>query len=158
MKWIKWSLSENALIVNQILLTTGNSFNPLKPNIKIKILICCPYLFSRSSGKNLLKYQLDSSSVIRSSILMTTVFYKEVILQGEIWHWSLLGLKGLRNAQRSVWRICMWILVLKGLKQAIEAHTAAAYLCLRRTIPSPTSPHPTLDGILVHHSIAPNGM
>ena len=29
------------------------------------------------------------------SILMTTVFYKAVILQGEIWHWSLLGLKGL---------------------------------------------------------------
>ena len=26
---------------------------------------------------------------------MTTVFYKAVILQGEIWHWSLLGLKGL---------------------------------------------------------------
>ena len=52
----------------------------------------------------------------------------------------------------------MWILVLKGLKQAIEAHTATAYLGLRRTIPSPTSPHPTLDGILVHHSIAPNGM
>ena len=79
------------------------------------------FVFNRSSGKNLLKYQLDSSSVIRSSILMTTVFYKEVILQGEIWHWSLLGLKGLRNAQRSFWRICMWILVLKGLKQAIEA-------------------------------------
>ena len=30
-----------------------------------------------------------------SLILMTTVFYKAVILQGEIWHWSLLGLKGL---------------------------------------------------------------
>ena len=52
----------------------------------------------------------------------------------------------------------MWILMLKWLKQAIEAHTARAYLGLRRTIPSPTSPHPTLDGILVHHSIAPNGM
>ena len=26
---------------------------------------------------------------------MTTVFYKAVILQGEIWRWSLLGLKGL---------------------------------------------------------------
>ena len=36
----------------------------------------------------------------------------------------------------------MRILVLKGLKQAIEAHTATAYLCLRRTIPSPTSPPP----------------
>ena len=70
--------------------------------------------------------------MIRSSILMNTVFYKELILQREIWPWSLLGLtcKGLRNALRSVWRICMRILVLKGLKQAIEAHTARAYLGL----------------------------
>ena len=28
-------------------------------------------------------------------ILMTTLFYKALILQGEIWCWSLLGLKGL---------------------------------------------------------------
>ena len=46
MKLIKWSLSENALIINQTLLTTSNSFNLLNPNIKIQILICCPYLFS----------------------------------------------------------------------------------------------------------------
>ena len=32
-----------------------------------------------------------------SLILMTTLFYKAVILQGEIWCWSLLGLKGLSN-------------------------------------------------------------
>ena len=30
-----------------------------------------------------------------SVILMTTLFYKALILQGEIWCWSLLGLKGL---------------------------------------------------------------
>ena len=30
-----------------------------------------------------------------SPILMTTVFYKAVILQGEIWCWSVLGRKGL---------------------------------------------------------------
>ena len=30
-----------------------------------------------------------------SVILMTTVLYKALILQGEIWCWSLLGLKGL---------------------------------------------------------------
>ena len=30
-----------------------------------------------------------------SLILMTTLFYKAVILQGEIWRWSFLGLKGL---------------------------------------------------------------
>jgi len=30
------------------------------------------------------------------SILMTTLFYKALILQGESWYWSLLGLKGLK--------------------------------------------------------------
>ena len=30
-----------------------------------------------------------------SVILMTTLFYKALILQGEIWCWSLLGLRGL---------------------------------------------------------------
>ena len=33
-----------------------------------------------------------------SLILMTTLFYKALILQGEIWRWSLLGPKGLRMA------------------------------------------------------------
>ena len=38
-----------------------------------------------------------------SVILVTmTLFYKELILQGEIWCWSLLGLKGLRS-QVMVW-------------------------------------------------------
>ena len=32
-----------------------------------------------------------------SVILMTTLFYKAFILQGEIWCWSLLGLKGLSD-------------------------------------------------------------
>ena len=31
-----------------------------------------------------MKYQLDSSNVIMSLTLMTTLFYKAVILQGEI--------------------------------------------------------------------------
>ena len=53
------------------------------------------YVFNKSSKENLLKYQLDSSCVTMSSIIMTTVFYRAVILQGEIWHWSLLGLKAL---------------------------------------------------------------
>ena len=42
------------------------------------------YIFNRSSGENLLKYQLDSCSVVMSLILMTTLFYEAVILQGEI--------------------------------------------------------------------------
>ena len=37
------------------------------------------YVFNWSCGRNLLKYQLDSSCVIMSSILVTTVFYKAVI-------------------------------------------------------------------------------
>ena len=32
---------------------------------------------------------------------MTTLFYKALILQGEIWCWSLLGLKGLNIADQS---------------------------------------------------------
>ena len=54
--------------------------NPLNPKIKIQILICCPYTFSiEVVGRILLKYQLDSSCVIMSLILMTTLFYKTVI-------------------------------------------------------------------------------
>ena len=30
-----------------------------------------------------------------SVILMTTLFYKALILQGEMWYWSRLGLRGL---------------------------------------------------------------
>ena len=63
----------------------SNFLNPLNPNIKIQILICYPYTFSiEVSKENLLKYQLDSSCVIMSLILMTTLFYKAVILHGEI--------------------------------------------------------------------------
>ena len=54
----------------------------------------------------------------------------------------------------------MWILVLKGLKQAIEPYTATAYLGLSTVnceeLFQPKFPHPSLDGILVHHSIASN--
>ena len=46
-----------------------------------------------------MKYQANSSCVIMFAILMTTLFYKALILQGEIWSWSLLGLKGLSPKQ-----------------------------------------------------------
>ena len=36
-----------------------------------------------------------------SVILMTTLFYKALLLQGEIWFWSLLGLKGLKHINDS---------------------------------------------------------
>ena len=57
---------------------------PLNSNIKIQVSFVIPIIFNRSSGENLLKYQLDSSCVIMSSIPMTTVFCHAVILQGEI--------------------------------------------------------------------------
>ena len=44
----------------------------------------------------MIKYQANSSFVTMFVILMTALFYKALILQGEIWRWSLLGLKGLR--------------------------------------------------------------
>ena len=53
------------------------------------------FISYRSSGEKLIRYQANSSCVIMSVILMTTLFYKTLILQGEIWCWSLLGLKGL---------------------------------------------------------------
>ena len=43
----------------------------------------------------MIKYQVNSSCVIMSVISMTTLF--ALILQGEIWCWSVLGLKGLKN-------------------------------------------------------------
>ena len=52
-----------------------------------------PFISYRSSGEKLIKYQANSSYVIMSVILMTTLFYKALILQGEIWCWSLLGVK-----------------------------------------------------------------
>ena len=53
------------------------------------------FISYKSSGEKLIKYQADSSCVIMSVILMTTLFYKVLTVQREIWCWSLLGLKGL---------------------------------------------------------------
>ena len=53
------------------------------------------FISYRSSGEKLIKYRANSSCVIMSVILMTTLLYKALILHGEIWCSSLLGLKGL---------------------------------------------------------------
>ena len=45
-----------------------------------------------------------------SLILMITLFYKTVILQGEIWRWSLLGLKGLIVLIQYL--LSLWILTI----------------------------------------------
>lgn len=71
---------------------------PLNP-WEFKVPFVIPIIFNRSSWEKLLKYQSDSSCVIISSILMTSVFYYAVILQGELWRWSLLGIKGLYSKE-----------------------------------------------------------
>ena len=68
-------------------------FNPLNPKIKLLPL----FISYRSSGQKLVKYQANSSCVIMSVILMTTLFYYSLTLQGEICCWLLLRLKGLTN-------------------------------------------------------------
>lgn len=45
----------------------------------------------------LFKYQLTSSCVIISLILMTTLLYETLVQQGEIQYWTILGYKGLIN-------------------------------------------------------------
>ena len=78
------------------------------------------FISCRSSGEKLIKCQAICSCVIMSLILMTTLFYKALILQGEIWCWSLLRLKGLmitflkhRKTVRTIemysWRGYIWI-------------------------------------------------
>ena len=68
--------------------------NPLNLRWKSKFsfVTLTHFLYWRSREK-LLKYQdqPNSSCVILSLILGTTLFYKALILQGEIWCWSLLG-------------------------------------------------------------------
>ena len=55
------------------------------------------FISYRSSGENLIKYQENSPCVIKCLILMTTLFYKGLILQGQNWCWSHWKLKGLRQ-------------------------------------------------------------
>jgi len=70
------------------------------------------FISNRSSREKLIKYQANTSCVIMSVILMTTLFYKALILQGEIWCWSLLGLKGLnKGSQLNLLRLNLLVLV-----------------------------------------------
>ena len=58
------------------------TFKPEDQNFNFHLL---PLFISyRSSGKRLIKYQANLSCVIMSVILMTTLFYKALILLGEI--------------------------------------------------------------------------
>ena len=95
-----WSISSlKGLRLDPVLPFYLFQFNPLNPKIKIWIFLLLPLFISyRSNGEKLIKYQANSSCMIMSVILMTPLLYKALIFQGEIWCWSLLGLKGLRGA------------------------------------------------------------
>ena len=70
--------------------------SPLPPKLKFSFVTL--FIYHRSSGDKLIKYQANTSCVILSLIFMTTLLYKALLLQGEIWCWSLLGFKGLNIA------------------------------------------------------------
>ena len=59
--------------------------NPFNPNIKIlNSHVLALFVSYRSGGENLIKYQANSSCVVVFVILITTLFYKALMLQGEI--------------------------------------------------------------------------
>ena len=62
------------------------------------------FISYRSSGEKLIKYQANSYCVIMFVNLITTLFYKAFTLRGEIWCWSLLGLKGLKLTCTCNWQ------------------------------------------------------
>ena len=62
------------------------------------------FISYRNSGEKLMRYQPNSSCVIMFINLITTLFYKALILQGELWCWSLLGLKGLKLTCTCNWQ------------------------------------------------------
>ena len=67
----------------------------LEPTLNLNSHLLPLFISHRSSGEKLIKYQATSSRLIMSVILMTSLFYKALIFQREIWCWSLLGLKEL---------------------------------------------------------------
>ena len=65
---------------------------PFTLRSKFEFSFVAPIHFLQKQWGELDKNQDNSSCVIMSVILMTTLFYKALILRGEIWCWSLLGL------------------------------------------------------------------
>ena len=114
------------------LLRLLQKLNPLNLKIKSWILIIVALIHSyRRSGVKLIKYQANSSCVIMSLILMTTLFYKALTLQREIWRWSLLRLKGLKGLCHPAFYLFQ---KLKPLFASIEFQNIMAKFCyLRRS-------------------------
>ena len=75
---------------DKVIPLTGHSYknvhaNPLTLRSKFEFSFVSPIFISyRSSGEKLIKYQANLSCVIMPVILMVTLFYKALILHGEI--------------------------------------------------------------------------
>ena len=105
--WLKLLSCEDVVFRNGFCFNkkTGDELTILTLISKLRFSFTGPYFLSRSSGEKLLKYQLDSFSLIMDSILMSTQFYKALIFQGEMWCWPLLGLLKRVNSDGGVdWR------------------------------------------------------
>ena len=64
-------------------------------------------------------------------ILMTTLFYKALLLPGEIWCWSLLGLKGLTSLIVS---ILTGSIQMRVVKQTSDAEITALVVKMKKFI------------------------
>ena len=90
------------------------------------------FISYRSSGEKLIKYQANSSCVIMSVILMTTLFYKALILQGEIWCWSLLGLKGLKRVMSRGYCFCSSLLCFCTFTLCLYPYTECSWRVMKK--------------------------
>ena len=75
-------------------------WSPLPPKLKFSFVTL--FISYRSSGDKLIKYQANTSCVILPLILMTTLFYKALLLQGEIWCLSRLGFKRVKYSRNPI--------------------------------------------------------
>ena len=117
-----WKVSVQIIFIHEHLswshLPVLNLFNPFNPKIKIWILMLPLFTSNRGSGEKMIAYQANSFCVIVSIIFSWPLcFTKALILQGEIWCWSLLGFKGLSTclSQQDIHVHCTAVIHFKGL-------------------------------------------
>ena len=73
--WVSYEMDPKLMAPNKI--------NIRKLLSKFEFSFVTPIQSYRSSGEKLIKYQANSSCVITSVILMTTLFYKALVCQRE---------------------------------------------------------------------------
>ena len=94
---IRVPLSSLAGLVSRQLNSLAKLLTLKTPRSNLNSHFLSLFISYRSSGEMSINYQANSSCLIMSVFLMTTLSYKALILQREIWCWSLLGLKGLNS-------------------------------------------------------------